>query len=1170
MVVKNSQQFLQTALTNNTFDVDITDKSLRMALDHSFSYLYRLQRNMACYEEYFYTTRNKIKERDFGDFYMDKRERICVNYPIELIPTQSREKFRLSKYYGTKISYDTIISDHTLFSRLPIIMFDGQVLRDFEIEIFDDFITVHTNFDRYFLHTKKFDSENWEYEFISHTESVQVVNNANYTDINTNTGMLQVNSYSNTGYDRIKMSYLQNFNFVKKTDGLYFAAVFKDGEKLGTGLQEVTFDDNGDVYIHYDSDAKTMLNNYTGKVMIRLYFYRYLKKYDSFADDGYAWGKMIKTKVVDGENTSELFTINDYENDNKPYALPVPTENFLIFRAQPTNYDFYTPPAGAHYPNSNLKVYYPNLYQFDNCEPNSYYRIYYFYIPPYDLSYKELYPFLKHFLRYTFPHLDYERVVNTVILGDITYAMSSKTTATQTEIDTLIRLAAAYHTKKLVDTKTVPDDLSGVLYNELIETNGYNFEYCKSQFINNLTDDYESSELIIPEEYDRFAYVFDMIVNHGIVDYFYDEMDYIRKYADKMHPLEYKITKLKEFIKDDWQILQDYVKQQNKVAIKYEYAAKDIDLNARYCTQRADGKKFGAGFYAFPIKRAEPDSPVAARIFVDGLNCSVFDRLSYEYSDIFYIPEEYITEDSYIEIEVYHVYEAKTTCVFDISNPSIELSFPAKEFIKPTLSDIYYYIGDDDTNDRIDKDAFRVEFISDRYNYYVDGNQVSIFYSARSGSRTANKGPYYDIDGHYYTFEGQPDPTKDIDTGKLNDMISDHQLIEDIGYLTDNHLTILKLDEPKTYAEVLQGVSTLLDGDDEDKGVLHSDITKVRITLLDTTLYGENITIAISKSPEFSGWTMTTVDYPTVEISTPNNQEINEYSRVFINGRQVSKNKYEISDYIGGVLDLQLLQQLEKGETLGFDVTPFRNQLIMYVDKLESYYLDLRGYIDKPFDLKNYEVYLNGRRLNKTNIFPISPWEVRLAGLHSVYNLEIYEKDRDWEYYGIDFSNYYTFSDFIREPFIPADIRQNMIDDITGPVLPNDTCEDPLSWDKTADIYSIFFEIFYYRKLIPSRFITADREDFSIEEIKNKYPIIYDYFVQTTSSGTNVLLLNPDNAYYSKQISGDEESSDEDLTEEELESKNTWNVYLLGNTSLELDDYTIPDDVIVNIQGKET
>ena len=58
LALKSSEEFLRTALTNNTFDVDALDKALRMTLDNSFSYLYRLQRNTIPYEEFFYTTQN--------------------------------------------------------------------------------------------------------------------------------------------------------------------------------------------------------------------------------------------------------------------------------------------------------------------------------------------------------------------------------------------------------------------------------------------------------------------------------------------------------------------------------------------------------------------------------------------------------------------------------------------------------------------------------------------------------------------------------------------------------------------------------------------------------------------------------------------------------------------------------------------------------------------------------------------------------------------------------------------------------------------------------------------------------------------------------------------------------------------------------------------------------
>ena len=58
MELKPSEKFLTEALTNGTFSIEDTDNALRRSLDHSFSYLYRLQRNVVEYEEYHYTTRN--------------------------------------------------------------------------------------------------------------------------------------------------------------------------------------------------------------------------------------------------------------------------------------------------------------------------------------------------------------------------------------------------------------------------------------------------------------------------------------------------------------------------------------------------------------------------------------------------------------------------------------------------------------------------------------------------------------------------------------------------------------------------------------------------------------------------------------------------------------------------------------------------------------------------------------------------------------------------------------------------------------------------------------------------------------------------------------------------------------------------------------------------------
>ena len=99
MALKSSKDFLQTALTNGSFDLDALDKALRKTVDNSFSYLYRLQRNTITYEEYHYTTRNVESQPDYGDLYLDKRERGCIDIPCEVIRTSGREKYRRSSLF---------------------------------------------------------------------------------------------------------------------------------------------------------------------------------------------------------------------------------------------------------------------------------------------------------------------------------------------------------------------------------------------------------------------------------------------------------------------------------------------------------------------------------------------------------------------------------------------------------------------------------------------------------------------------------------------------------------------------------------------------------------------------------------------------------------------------------------------------------------------------------------------------------------------------------------------------------------------------------------------------------------------------------------------------------------------------------------------------------------
>ena len=1134
MVLKPSKEFLKEALTNNSFDIDSTDKALRITLDHSYSYLYRLQRNMVCYEEYFYTTRNVVGQPDYGDLYMDARERICVNLPASLILQQVREKFRTSKYYRELVDYQTLKTDHTLFSRLPVILIDNQVLKSFQMEMYDDFFTAHLPFDRYFLHTKRYDRINKEYEFVDHTISLQVINNSFYEDVITNAGMLRQNSYDEQSYNRIYATYLKDLGVTldRSKSGTYFAAIFCGDSELGSQLQEVTFDQKGDIIVHYDMDALEKISNCMDKITIRFYFYRYLQRYTSYhyEKDGYDKDKLVRTRFKDGKNVSEIFLLQKDGNVN--YQLPIPTENLLIFRADSVHVGTSTTWTMEHFPNTNVKINYPNIYHItENVQVGDHFSIYYFYMPPYDLSYQYMYQFYYNYLKYKWDSFSLEDTINRIFFGDMDYTNDPA-------FEELKEVTVAVQGLSLVRSKDISTEQLPAFYNYALNEDSVvdgTLEAAKTKFISGQIPVTLAEEPSIPTKIEEFASIFDFVINHDIVGYYYDEMDYLRNYENTMHPFEYKVSKLKSFIKDDPNALLNYVRAQNKVGYKYEFSAKDIDLASRYKLYSENGEKFTEPMYLFTIQRPDPDDTLSARIFIDGLLCTSFIYDRYEYTDLIYVPANEVKDDSYFEIEVFPRYLDRKTFTFSVDNPSCEIDFPATENVEPTLSDIFFFLGEDDTTDRLEHNKFGLEAISTRYNYYVnDDETIPIYYKTLNGA--ANKGPYYDKNGQAFTYEGMRVPKNDISTEELGELIAGGKLIQDTGYETDSHLNIERLSNIVTYDKVAEGETTLQSED--EKGVLYSRITKIRVTLKDISLYDQPITIAIAKKPAFEGSKSHTIIYPSYTTPIENSQNVEEYTRAFKNGRLLSKNRYDFT-VIDGLLGIQVLEKLQKGETIGFDITPFRNRLIFYKEELDSDLVDLRGYINKPFDMKFYEVYLNGRRLNRTNVYPISPWEFKLAGTHSIYNLEIYEKDRDWEYYGTDFKNYFTLSDFIRKTFMEDKWKEKLIHDVTGDIPGNDNCEDKMPWDRELDLISLYYEMFYYMKLVPMHFVSGDNMDFDTDEIKSKYPIIDELYHKQDSSGNDVLFLDPDIWYTT-----DDPKTDDD-------GNVVFNVYLLGNPSLD-------------------
>lgn len=70
---------------------------------------------------------------------------------------------------------------------------------------------------------------------------------------------------------------------------------------------------------------------------------------------------------------------------------------------------------------------------------------------------------------------------------------------------------------------------------------------------------------------------------------------------------------------------------------------------------------------------------------------------------------------------------------------------------------------------------------------------------------------------------------------------------------------------------------------------------------------------------------------------------------------------------------IYFLDEFHEGDIIYIDVTPFRYRRVYYKEEIPSgtTLIDLRDYINKPFDIRYYDVYMNCRKLSLENVISI-------------------------------------------------------------------------------------------------------------------------------------------------------------------------------------------------------
>ena len=93
-ISENLKRMMSESEINNSFDPGATDESLEYILHRSWSYLYRVERNLIHFEKFYYPeSRASLEDIRYGDLYLDDRGRVCFKLNVDIVKHLGREDF---------------------------------------------------------------------------------------------------------------------------------------------------------------------------------------------------------------------------------------------------------------------------------------------------------------------------------------------------------------------------------------------------------------------------------------------------------------------------------------------------------------------------------------------------------------------------------------------------------------------------------------------------------------------------------------------------------------------------------------------------------------------------------------------------------------------------------------------------------------------------------------------------------------------------------------------------------------------------------------------------------------------------------------------------------------------------------------------------------------------
>ena len=1048
----------ETEINNSYRDSDVTDV-LKDTMESSYSFLYRTQKDSVNYSRHHFQTREYLLNTTYNDI----QKGLKHNYHLlrEMMKSENPDPDEIAKIKRTiaefgEVRFGDLYLDHR---RRVCVNIEHDIIKPEVREIFrnSEYYRKHTSLATVLEQKKLFRQIPIAFMDGQVRTDISVFPLEQGTKIvfNHMTARDLYNTIESQIFHDVCVMFIPNTNIEFSTlskdavqeglipvtkydmkDGTYFVVI--RGDKKASHLIPVVNKEDGIFIINIDSRAQEVIDSTTTETMdVSIIFFQNLYKYEfSISGDG-SLPTQLKGRITDDgskyiETPESRFFIPMIDNSILP--MPVPEDNVLVMKSMynGTVIDRYEPVYHV-----GVTLHYPNMYQVSdsNLTLEDRYLIYFFYKEENDIRYTPLFDFYWKYLSSRFNNLyTIEDVVNKLYFKD----------------------------------------------------DGWEKNLFLDKYASGLSSEEAAKKELEGELIDVFYTLFEKIIEYKDYKYYYGTPDFIDNYVGDDIPRQYKIARMMEFIKADWEVLPTYVKQERRKEVLFHFFTNTINLAGRFRRSTRLEDRENNHF-----------------MFADG--CKITDSTN---------PNAYMVVDEKGYDTKYEVYIDDVKLLL----PSVQVG----DYVEFTnLTDRYVFAFRNHGEDIL------------RMKVFIDGLLCSDVITVNSLGMDYLYVPTSMVNENSYIMMelewDMDDPLIEIMKFENSDEWKSFHIVE-VEHLeyTMNDITI-KLNgetlKPEMYSLQLLRNNVPYSMYDENHEVenKYGIVTDVNIQLTNITEFPAEVEVIVNKTSYVAFSAATRNGYPRFDLSKIKVKHDISRARLYYNGRLTPSNTFRYVNSQGREY-MQSRIFCERGDQYYFEYSPYSKELVCDVVEFNPNELfDFSPYGDKPLDPTYYEVYVNGRRLGLPNLFPFGPHHSVFKGVKSKHLLSIYEKERDFEYFGYskvfqggETFYYLTIPDLINSGFVTDLEAEVIIDEYIKTIkhkdaiiLPNELIEEPITYDIETGLIEEM-KIFFFEELLPLGLGNPDELQFNKAYFSEVFPSFTKEFMIEVGNGDPVIFLDPD------------------------------------------------------------